>query len=479
MNSSDSHFHDDHCPEPEVGTPEMPGRQTSNDKTADEKAGTPFIIISANCAGGARAIGWSQHSVSDRSRSVGDFVQRIAEGDSRPHATIVGFQELCRYNAQISSQTDFVEMLNLPPGSEEFYFASNVSTALYPIKAKWGARWEANSCHAEQGIAACALHGARLRDPECNAPPRSMGSSPFKGAVINLPVVKFCSATECERAPEKPWRTIFKHRFAATGAENEMAFRFSRYLGSRDTEPRLATAHRVTLDGAASGTDAFIFIHVHLTTLQERHSSGLPTGDNSIPAHWPAAESLRYLQLAEICDFIWEIYESSGLPVVVAGDFNTSPDRPDMGQFMKDAHLQAVFRSDRCWACSGEPLAHPRQVYTSEANPHVLTTSESAYLDLTRDSPKTRETTAFCRECQRPLFTAKRRFRLVDNILFTADVPSGVALRSTITLDDPTTDAGIALDTCFSDHFPVWAQFRLVPTSLSTPDSGCKRMPSE
>jgi hypothetical protein len=245
----------------------------------------------------------------------------------------------------------------------------------------------------------------------------------------------------------------------------EICFRHSRYLGDRDTEPRIATAHRVRLDKANGGLGEFVFVNLHLTTLREPNpvadEKGLARARRSAS---PEAEYLRHLQLSEVCDFIWRVYtdEVLRLPVVVSGDFNTAPDRPDLKQFLANACLKPVFEREQCWACGGAPLSAPKQVYSTERLTTVLTEDAETLTRITGETAQALSVSEYCSNCSRPLFTHKRNFQLVDNILYTNGAPRGASLRARIEFDDPETNAGIGVDTYFSDHFPIWTRFHLV-----------------
>jgi len=215
------------------------------------------------------------------------------------------------------------------------------------------------------------------------------------------------------------------------------------------------------------GDKEFVFINLHLTTLRAASSqaagrSGLARARRSNSGD---AEFLRHLQLSEVCDFIWRVYEDETLrlPVVVAGDFNTAPERPDLTQFLANACLKPVFRHDACWACGGAPISEAKTVYSNANNTTVLTEDAETFERITGEKPDALLAKEYCSNCGRPLFTHKRNFKLVDNILYTDCTAPGLpALRTRIAFTGPSEDAGIGSDTYFSDHFPVWSRFRLI-----------------
>lgn len=423
------------------------------------KQGTPFVIVSANCGGAARAIAASDFSWIDRTKAVGDYIQQA----SPKGAVIAGLQELARFDDPTAKRPSYAAMMGLTRKAERrFFYVPTLSTGWYPQKKKWQGRWDEGVCHAEQGVAACAVRGAVLHDPEENTP-EACGGAAFAGVVLDLPVVQFRrGAAASAPGAGKSWANWITHTSQVGDAPPyELIFRHTRYLGDRDTEPRAATAHRVRLDKPKGEAGEFIFINLHLTTLRE------PAGDKSRGMRArrtasPEAEFLRHLQLSEVCDFIWRVYTDEALPVIVAGDFNTAPDRPDLKQFMANARLRPVFTRDRCWGCGGAPLAAPKQVYSNESHSTVLTEDAETFARITGETAQPVQATEYCSRCSRPLFTHKRNFQLVDNILYTDGAPPGASLKARIAFDDPEANAGIGTDTHFSDHFPIWSRFRLV-----------------
>ena len=419
--------------------------------------GVSFVVVSANCGGAARAIPSSSASVVDRSKALGAY---ILEAGASPGATppvVAGLQEMSRFDAPSADRPSAAETLGLGQNGG-FYYVPTLSTEWHPQKSKWQVRWDEGACHAEQGVAVCALRGASLHDPEDNKPQSCAGATPLAGAVIELPVVKFRRAQEKTTANWENWIT---HQVAiGDAAPYEVQFRHSRYLGDRDTEPRIATAHRVRL----SAHSEFVFINLHLTTLREPAADKAPgkkleRAQRSVSRE---AEFLRHLQLSEVCSFIWRVYEDMALPVVVAGDFNTAPDRPDLNQFLENARLKAVFRRTRCWACDGAPLEEARAVFSNTRHTTVLTKDAATFEGIAGEAPNTLWAKEYCSNCARPLFTHKRNFQLVDNILYSDPEASGrPRLNARIDFDDPALNAGIGDDTYFSDHFPIWSRFRL------------------
>lgn len=439
------------------GEDDKPRKKRRRKGAKSKPEGTQFLVVSANCAAAARAVRPTDGEIADRAQALGAYI--LDKRARKVIPVVAGLQELGRFDAPTPNRPPYASLLGLPRKSGGFYFVPTLSTGRYPLQAKWRVRWENDICHAEQGVAAVALRGAALHDPEANEPP-ACGTTTFQGAVIDLPVVKFRKPSDrAEGAPDEDW---FRHKTSFGGRDYEVEFRHSRYLGDRDTEPRLATAHRVRLQTPHAYAPEFVFINLHLTTLRERPGAAGADQSRALRSRSPDAEFLRHLQLNEVNDFIWRIYREDKLPVVVAGDFNTAPDRPDLADFMERACLQPVFRSDRCWACGSAPLSAAKPVYGSEGHQTVLTTEPSSFERITGEAPTEIAATEYCSKCARPLFTHKRNFQLVDNILYTSGEPPGAPLRARVAFDVPEQNAGVGADTYFSDHFPIWAMFRLI-----------------
>jgi endonuclease/exonuclease/phosphatase family metal-dependent hydrolase len=425
-----------------------------------------FTIVSANFGGAIREIAHSDKAVIARPEAIGAFLEDPSgTGRLSSYPLIAGFQEVSKTAPAAVPSFKIEDLVGSYHANAQFYYTPTVSTALYPLQAKWHGRWKEQLCASEQGMAVCTKRGATLLDPEANATGSGVGGPPlFRGMVLNLPVVVFR-----DKAEVLPHSDRWIHHVVELDSDRiAVQFRHTRYLGSRDTEPRTATAHRVLLEGP--NKLEFVFINVHLTTLREEDrpdASGLSTPRLARTTRVPTgdAQFLRHLQLSEICDFILYVYSSFQLPVVVAGDFNTTANAPELKRFMKAAFLKPVFRSEECWACHQRPGQQMKDYYSHERYKTVLTEDELSFRKITGEEPNIISVPENCSNCNSPLFTHKRNFGLIDNILFTESLPTGMALKATLRLDDTGDGAGIGTKTYFSDHFPVWAAFRVIPTA--------------
>jgi endonuclease/exonuclease/phosphatase family metal-dependent hydrolase len=428
-----------------------------------------FTIVSANFGGAIREIAHSDKAVIDRPEAFGAFLEDPSgTGRLSSCPLIAGLQEVSKMEPDAVPSVKIRDLIGSHHANAQFYYTPTVSTALYPLHAKWRQRWKERICASEQGMAVCAMRGATLLDPEGNAIGSGVGAPPFRGLVLNLPVVAFR-----DKADVLPNSDRWIHHVVELDSDRiAVQFRHTRYLGSRDTEPRIATAHRVRLAGPDK--HEFVFINAHLTTLREEDradaencASGRSTphlaGTTRVPTR--EAQFLRHLQLSEICDFILYAYSSFQLPVVVAGDFNTFVNEPELRRFLKAASLKPVFRREECWACHQRPGRRMKNYYGHERYRTVLTEDERSFREVTGEEPKIVSVPENCSNCNSPLFTHKRNFRLIDNIFFTESPPPGMPLKATIQLDETEDATGIGTKTYFSDHFPIWAAFRVIPTT--------------
>jgi hypothetical protein len=381
----------------------------------------------------------------DRAAAVADFignVSGIAAIDDLPR--VVALQEMTSL-LRLSGPTppiDYPAEIARRSSTSSVCYVPTVSTRRYPLQKKWGDRWDDGIAEMEQGMFASANGAIRLVAPWLD-PPRD---EEYCGWVLDLPSDTF-------------------------------------YRGTRDTEPRVATAHGVRVS-ALPGAQ-FIFVNVHLATLKEEdvRTEKLLPGDGeprSIRRATPGGSRARERQLGVIADFIREVaYEGLRLPVVVAGDFNAAVDAPEVRAFMDGASLTSVFDSnpDHCWACRvrAPRTPVPSSFFTYPGRKEILarTSAEvTRLLGADADTECRMSAAECCRNCQAPFFSHKRNFQLIDNILYTSlDSPRASRDEHTATLKwrlrhDST--MGIRLDTHFSDHLPLWSTFSVEPRGSSS-----------
>ena len=69
---------------------------------------------------------------------------------------------------------------------------------------------------------------------------------------------------------------------------------------------------------------------------------------------------------------------------------------------------------------------------------YVLTKDAATFEQIAGEAPNTLQAKEYCSNCARPLFTHKRNFQLVDNILYSDPEAAGrPALSARIDFDDP------------------------------------------
>lgn len=422
-----------------------------------------FVAANANFGGGARVVPALGGVTTDRSKALADFILAPSGNkmtDDLP--LIIGLQEMttllkCKPpQIPVNFPEELVKHLTQSGQEVDEYYGQTVTTKWYPLKEKWQSRWDEGIEEMEQGMFTCAKN-ARLLAPWLE-PPRD---SIFKGRKIDLPLQEVVLEFRPQHPPCKG------------------QFQGAYYRGNRDTEPRVATAHGVSL--ATDQSAQFIFLNVHLATLKAEDVGTrklVPTDqqERTVRRPTPQAMSLRYLQLSVLRDFILKVaYQDLRLPVIVAGDFNASMEAPELQSFLEETSMNPVFDPDpvQCWRC-GFPKPRvllPSSYFTHPKSKAILarTAQEVAALvsgGMAGECPISAN--ECCSKCQAPFFTHKRNFGLIDNLLYTdSGKVSNLKWRVSPAADLERVTRGIRLDTYFSDHLPLWCEFGLQSTMMS------------
>lgn len=414
-------------------------------------------------------------SETDRSKAVADFIAQPHGPDATEDLPLViGLQEMTKlvdppvdYPAEIVKE---VQNRVQNTGQElDSFFLPIVTMQWYPLLEKWKPRWDEGIKDMEQGLFTCAK-GAKLLAPGLASPRDSW----FKCLKLDLPLQEF--ALEFNPSPQPL----------------EGSFQAAYYRGTRDTEPRAATAHGVSLSQNEQPGAQFIFLNVHLATLKAEDTGTLrlaktDTVDRTVRRSVLQATALRHLQLRVLRDFILQFaYRRLKLPVIVAGDFNAGLEEPEVKSFLSQAFLKPVFDPSphQCWKC-GCPAPRgqtPSTYFTTPDDKTILTkTAEEAAALIGAPKEKTGliSATECCSSCRAPFFSHKRNFGLIDNIFHTDSDRAGDLISPLQWQLSPSTDGGqaapnrwpvtkdIRLDTYFSDHLPIWCKFDLRPKPTS------------
>ncbi len=396
----------------------------------------PFTVASANAAGAARAIAFGRGPTTG---TLADFVLDPA-GDESARPVVAALQEVFVAEPD-DTPAELRRSVEKAGRRGEVDYHASVTSCSYPLDRKWRGRWDKGGpALIEQGMAT-AVHGdIEIVDPYRVSPSEGAGT-PFRRLVIDLPVLNVAGQT----ATSSLW---------------------TYYQGDRNTEPRVATAHRVGLGDPPWAPEApqFILVNAHVGTLSEEdHEPAKGELARTVRARTAAGVLVRRAQLGVVADFVREVaYRDLGLPVVIAGDFNATPDAAEIVEFMRSSSLKAVFETgpSRCWRCRTALGERKETLYSSVTEKAVLTRTEDQFLEITGGGAHIVQgigVAEWCTTCELPQFTHKRNFGLIDNIFFTDPAQKAWKLAFRLTPDE--SRRGLRLDSYFSDHLPIWSGF--------------------
>jgi hypothetical protein len=437
------------------------------------------VVASTNFGGGKGAALASDDQAESRVAGLTTFLQDLRQRLGMP--VFAAVQEMTRVaeRARPSGSDDPPERVRKALGaSTSLSFTPSVTTDWYPLERKWGDWWRSRDfLRMEEGLATLCMGPLGFADPQL-APAWDPGR--FSGRVMDLPILEFADAGGDDPPAGEDW---ISHKVDLSSGEEapevlEVTFRPSYYRGNRDTDPRIATLHRIWLGSESwrPGLPEFVGINIHLGTLRAENAgqefkSSEDDVERVLRLPTPSARYLRWRQLGLLADFIRGVYGRYQLPVVVAGDFNASPTSPELRWFARAAGL-TVAHSERCLRCGTvqdsetrkQKLAH---FYTSSRNTSVLVdTPGQARMLSGGGEPLRISATEVCvnERCKAPLFTHKRNFQLLDNIMFTSEATADARRLTWLPRLPGEPDAGgICLQSYYSDHLPVWARLELSP----------------
>jgi endonuclease/exonuclease/phosphatase family protein len=432
------------------------------------RVATPVVVASANFGGGAEELAAIGPAALTRVDELAGLLRDLSTGTAAADTAVAAtLQEMTRV---VEPEADYpATLLGLLAADAAGYYLAANSTDRYPLAEKWAGWWTNHGiARMEEGMMACGFAGASLEEPwgECDGGTSAGGC---RGLALDLPNVEFATPTN---GPGWIRHAVQLPSGQVEPLSVEAIFRPVSYRGNRDTDPRIATVHRVRL-GPDSSPAEFLLINVHLGTLRNENQgeTKLAPDDElarTIRAPTPEATFLRYLQLDLIARFIDDLYQQLRLPVVVAGDFNATPDAPEFRWFIERAHLVPVFTAEACWRCGSTLDGVGRRTLLADGD--RLTFAESRQgsgVGGAVPRGKRISVTELCGnpKCVAPQFTHKRNFRLIDNICVT-DSTQTMKARLRYQLDLATDEAGwpraeIRLEASFSDHLPVWAEVHI------------------
>ncbi len=419
-----------------------------------------FLVTSANFGGGVTSTSLLGEAGAQR---VAGLSHLLADPSGQGSGALgmpglLAIQEMIR----LPGRDDPLDQLLARLLSPSEHFAAVTSTARYPLPSKWERRWNTDGpLDVVEGLAVVAPHPVALRPAtdDHDDPPRHSSH----GRVIDLPILEFWAHAEERVAPGDSWLRA-PLPWETNDASPEIIFRPTYYQGSRDTDPRAATAHiaRFPVDDASV---AVAVVNVHLGTLRSEDAGDMSTevGDElAFSLRRPTVEAmyLRHRQFQVLAEFVAWVYRRLRIPVIVLGDFNCEPTSPEMTRFCEQAHLVPALQVDTCWRCGASPARPKQRRYANDSFTMIRRVGEPLRGDAALH-PVT--TDAYCgvNNCTAPLFTHKRNLSLLDNILV-----SDVRSRAARTLSANLTFAAVAgthsgsgiNDThAFSDHNSVWA----------------------
>lgn len=336
-------------------------------------------------------------------------------------------------------------------------FIPRVSTAWYPLEEKWGEKIPSGGAYNE-GLCVVTGDAGLVLMPWSVAPWARAGPANVTSAtrVLDLPSFIFRDTDE-DNSDDYSW---LQASVEINGRLDNVSYRPTYYHGNRNSDPRVAQACLLGWrrdDGDGSYDPACVLVNVHLSTLTTELKEG---GRGRILNS--EAIFLRKMQLDLIAQYVRAVrQETSGLPVVIAGDFNAEPMSPEMIAFADQLGSGGLLRDDMCWKCGTPQEKRPKVTFYSRGG---------LGWDFTMERPKYAaepklSTHAVCSNdaCLQPRFTHKGHVQILDNVFVLSalqdsswDVKVGV----------PNVDVGWG----YSDHAAIIVPLQFVKVGNSSPE---------
>ena len=415
-----------------------------------------FLVASANFGGGLTSASLLGDAAERRVAGLTDLAAHPRGGAQDPAASVLAVQEM----VSLPGRDGPLAQLVRAAAPAAAHFTSITSTDRYPLASKWERRWEADGpLDADEGLATLAFEPAGLR--AATGDHRDPAQRPGRGRAIDLPMLEFSDPAQTLPEDDSWLRASVPWLEDADVSDRELLLRPTYYQGSRDTEPRAASAHVASLPSAGSPTEVVV-VNVHLATLRSEAAGERPVapGDElAFALRRPSVEAtyLRHRQFEVLAAFIRWVYAELRLPVVVTGDFNCEPGSPELDRFCAAAALTPALRTEACWRCGTPVTRQPARRYANRSFTRISEQPAEGLLPVTSDG--------YCAAagCAAPLFTHKRNLMLLDNVLATDPASeAGRSLTTRLALAPPPggdVAAGINDTHDFSDHNSVWASF--------------------
>jgi hypothetical protein len=323
---------------------------------------------------------------------------------------VLSIQEMTTTDAGVPTRAAALEA-SIAEGARST-FVPLVSTQWHPIRKKWGDKVDQGSSRNEGLCVATGDMGAVL----CNwssAPWQSM-AGPIGGEtrnrVVELPNFEFPKSLDDGEGQD--W---IRGEYLLNDVRTPVVFRPAYYRGYRDTDPRAAQACLLGWpqregDHQTQERPACVLINLHLSTLTSELLS-----ERRGRASDANATFLRSMQLRAIARFARQMQdETEGLPVVIAGDFNSEPDSPEIREFSDEINSAPELTAGKCWKCGTRQVERPEVCFYSQTPGRW----DYSLLPCVAGQPPNLCTTAVCcnDQCLEPRFTHKWHGLLLDNV---------------------------------------------------------------
>lgn len=363
----------------------------------------PVNLLVTNFSGGKRHVGSSLVDEDGMPEMV-----RLASSLRSDGGLVMAIQEMTTTETGLPTRAAALED---HLATDLSTFVPRVSTAWYPLVEKWGAEVGRSGAQSEGLCVVSDRTGLTLLPWVALDGPTSVSSLT---RIIDLPAFEF-PELEGDLGTD-PW---LESSVRLGDSQRKVWFRPTYYRGSRDTDPRVAQACVLGCVGADGAPEPVcILINVHLSTLKRESVAGVSGRVPSVEAAFQ-----RIVQLQVISRFVQSVQLSSGLPVIVAGDFNAEPDSEELVSFARNTHSQPLLGADVCWKCGARQGARTELPWYRTSNTGFGLSREAVTLEPIYGPVCSNDA------CREPRFTHKQNRQLIDNV-FVINPPNGSSWRA-------------------------------------------------